>query len=137
MTQNSFHTSTPRTGRDLSLSNYHRKQQEMQSMRRSHSGVFRTRVLQNNIRGKPIDKITEEQMRPDATENVSTYQQDYYRREAERNRLNLKTSQGFRDKVSTPPQQESPVTPTRPAYGSAAEYAYSTARDTAPQIIVE
>jgi len=68
---------TPHMTRDPSLSNYYRQQQEMNTTARSNKTTFRTRIVQNNFRGKPVDKMTLHYMNPDVSDTRSIYQHDY------------------------------------------------------------
>ena len=68
---------TAKTARDFPLSNYYRQQQEMNSTQRSNKTSFRTRVVQSNFRGRPIDKMTEHLKKAEIPGIASIYQQDY------------------------------------------------------------
>lgn len=96
--QASLHASTVRSRKELSKQLQAASNPFSSSMRRSLSGSFRTRVLTKH-RGKTIDIITEEQMKPEVSDTISIYQQDYTPKERLRN---FRLSYSYRPKQSEP-----------------------------------
>ena len=96
---NSIPYATSHAEKDPSISGYYQQQQKESPLRYSQSG-FRKRVVQNNVRGKTLDKVTQEMMKPEPSDIVSTYQYDYNnRQQAAGSRARaVRTSQGFRER---------------------------------------
>lgn len=99
---------TPRSTQKSYLKSYYtvhkimnatRNSQQPFGMRRSQSTI-QMRVVDNNRRGRSIDKITEATMKVDPPQTKSIYQHDYTRKDTSRERELMNSARGFEERLN-------------------------------------